>query len=505
MKRILAIAMALLLLLAACLASCGEAKDPEQDETTPDDSNHSAESATGESETEEKQIQPDLPEMNFGGKEVHCLHWTLGEDGVGGGWIPWEEIAVEQPDGEVMSQAVYDRNGYVEEKYGVQISTEYAQANTELPNRILRAVSTNDPAYSFIVERSLDLRTMWTSGSFYNLKGEELSYLDLSKPWWNKDSLEAFTFGNVTQFASSDMLVLDKSETGVVLFSTSLQTDLGLDDYYQLARDGKWTWDALIRNSEICVSDLDGNLTMDAADRYGSCGNRAPSNYLYVGSGLHFAQVDRDGYIYSDVYSQESINLMQDIHERILYQDFHAHSDHIPDFGLSRKFMANEIEFLFYSVKIANSFRTMETDYGILPIPKYDEEQTRYYNLVMPDGDSVLAVPISNDDPEVTGFVLEALSAKSYYTVYPSFYEVVLKGKSTRDQESREMLDLIFQNRTYDTGLVHGLGGFTNAYVTYAANHYGEVGFVSLCEEYDDIIDSALEDINKLIDDWNKQ
>ena len=41
-------------------------------------------------------------------------------------------------------------------------------------------------------------------------------------------------------------------------------------------------------------------------------------------------------------------------------------------------------------------------------------------------------------------FLNKALSAESMYTLTPAFYDVVLKTKAARDEDSAAMLDLIF-------------------------------------------------------------
>ena len=51
--------------------------------------------------------------------------------------------------------------------------------------------------------------------------------------------------------------------------------------------------------------------------------------------------------------------------------------------------------------------------------------------------------------------IIEALSAESFYTVYPMFYERVLLGASARDAECKEMLRTIFSSRTYDIGMIY--------------------------------------------------
>ena len=41
----------------------------------------------------------------------------------------------------------------------------------------------------------------------------------------------------------------------------------------------------------------------------------------------------------------------------------------------------------------------------------------------------------------------------------PAYYEVMLTTKLTRDNESAEMLDIIFSSRIYDNGEIYDFGG----------------------------------------------
>jgi hypothetical protein len=40
-------------------------------------------------------------------------------------------------------------------------------------------------------------------------------------------------------------------------------------------------------------------------------------------------------------------------------------------------------------------------------------------------------------------------------TVKPAYYDRTLKGKHARDDESQEMLDIIFSTRNYDVGWIY--------------------------------------------------
>ncbi|MBQ7337022.1 MAG: hypothetical protein IJW40_01055 [Clostridia bacterium] len=499
--KLLSVLLALIMVLSM-LAACAQEteKDPAAD---PGNNNPQTPDTEDDPPAEEEKLLPNLPAIDFNQAEFHCLHWNL-DSIVGGNWVPWEEIAIEDPTGDMLDDQVWRRNSYVEETYNVVITTEYCMANTEMPTKIRAATSTNDDTYQMMVQRSANLTSMWTEGLFYNLRGEEMHHIDLEQPWWNQSSVETFTFGNVTQFAASEMLLLDKSETGCVFFSTVLQNDFSLPNFYEMVEEGEWTWEALRESAEIVVDDLNGDDVMDANDRWGSSGNRAPLPYLYVASGYSFAEIDEDGHIFTTIGEDESIDFLVEIHDEMIYQDSHAHSDVIPDFGIAKKFKANEVLFTYYSVKMSNNLRDMESNYGILPMPKYDKYQDNYYNLIMPDGDSVIGVPISCGDTELTSLVIEALSAESYYTVYPAFYDVVLMSKFTRDAESQDMLKIIFDTRVYDIGAIYGLGNYHGQLITYAATHYGDSNIASLYAANENAITASIKQLNDLIDQWNE-
>lgn len=93
----------------------------------------------------------------------------------------------------------------------------------------------------------------------------------------------------------------------------------------------------------------------------------------------------------------------------------------------------------------------MDEDFGIIPWPKYDETIDNYYANV-DAGCNLFIVPVTNPDPEKASVILEALAYESYLTVIPTYYDVVLTTKFTRDAESVEMLDIIRAGRVFDIG-----------------------------------------------------
>ncbi|MBO5842350.1 MAG: hypothetical protein J6R46_05070, partial [Clostridia bacterium] len=104
----------------------------------------------------------------------------------------------------------------------------------------------------------------------------------------------------------------------------------------------------------------------------------------------------------------------------------------------------------------ATDMRDMQDDFGILPQPKFDEKQEEYLSFVN-GAASVACVPksLSEEQLEITGYMMEVLASSSYYMVTETLYEKVAKSKTARDPESAAMVDVIIRNKVFDFGYTH--------------------------------------------------
>ena len=137
----------------------------------------------------------------------------------------------------------------------------------------------------------------------------------------------------------------------------------------------------------------------------------------------------------------------------------------------------------------------MEGDFGILPLPKYDVSQEKYRSPVNPYSGAVIGVPPTVSDFERTGIILEAMAAESRYTLLPAYYDTLLMRKYIRDDESSDMLDIIFSNIVYDTGAVYNFGNVFTDFIGLASNNDRNV--ISLYERRLGVMEK---DIAKTID-----
>jgi hypothetical protein len=95
------------------------------------------------------------------------------------------------------------------------------------------------------------------------------------------------------------------------------------------------------------------------------------------------------------------------------------------------------------------NLRNMSDDFGVLPLPKYNEAQENYSTYVHGIS-STMVIPQGSKNYEEMSKVIETMAILSGKMVKPTYYDLVLKRKTVRDEDSAGMLDIIFSNRTYD-------------------------------------------------------
>ena len=106
---------------------------------------------------------------------------------------------------------------------------------------------------------------------------------------------------------------------------------------------------------------------------------------------------------------------------------------------------------------LANAYVTLrdtDIDFGLIPFPKFDEQQDGYKSYVMATN-GVICVGKSATDTDRTGILVEAFAAETYKQVIPIYYDVALTNKYLRDEGSVDMLDIIRGGIVYDFGFVY--------------------------------------------------
>ena len=428
---------AALLLLCMGLLSCGDAADTPA--TTQADT--SADTASVTEEVTTSLFSDDLGEMDFGGKEFRIR--TIENGNV------HSYVDVAEPSAEVFDQALYTRNRAVEERFHIKIMETVAEDSGSLVKNLILA---GDDAFEMGTLRCTDALTFWEDNLIHDIS--VLPHLNLDKPYWAKKLNESISIGGYqyTAIGDYDINVLDL--TFAMLFNKKMVSDYDFESPYTLVSEGRWTFDTMLTMMNEVVSDVNGDDKMPEADCWGYLADpRMVLPGFWIGAGEMSILKDSDDCPYINMGSERFVEVFNRIFE-ITYDagtryqtkasDSDVPTEHIPIFSENRAL------FMDISLFHLQSLRNMEADFGIIPYPKYDEAQEEYYSRVSYYWANI--VPVTNSDLDMTGAILEALNSASATTAVPAYYEIALKTKYSRDEESAAMLDLIFDNRVVDIG-----------------------------------------------------
>lgn len=68
----------------------------------------------------------------------------------------------------------------------------------------------------------------------------------------------------------------------------------------------------------------------------------------------------------------------------------------------------------------------------------------------------MFAIPSTCRKAEAASAVLEAMAAETYRTVTPAYFEIALKTKYSRDDDTSRMLDIIVGSVKFDLAYIYG-------------------------------------------------
>lgn len=485
MKKTLIIVLSVLLAVAMLLCSC------ETTEISQEVSDFSAEESTPVEESVSKDIIPEKKSLN---REINvlCTDWTSASIIAYTGEILYstEENASAV---DVAKKAVID---WVETEYDCTIDGILTKDN---PVTIMtNMVTTGTYSYDIVFHAANTMCSMVSNGLLTDLN--KVSTLHLENSWWDQNAVRDLSIANHLYFVNGDINTYDDLGTWVLLFNKTLKEKMNIDeDFYASARNKNgWTFDHIIELCKDRTYDSNGDGVVDEFDTW-AFGTETYNTYVTcVAGGIKIAEKDDADipYLTIEKKREQTFNILQKC------VDFYNSADvMVANGGKYNKYASpweetvlkafTEGRELFYECGLLHvaTFRSMDDEFGILPIPMSVEGQDDYYTTVSTGNASFMAIPFGVPDVEDLGLVIEAIAMKSQELVTPEFYEIQLKYRDFHDDESAEMLDLIFASRSFDIGAMFSWGNMLGQYTAQDTN------FASRFDAVIDTANNALEDM----------
>ena len=453
-----------LLLVSAMLAltaiSCGNSTEPDepQDTTTAAVGGEVTTVATTEqaTETTKDPNASDLPDdLSYNGETINII--SRDSD-----WVR-DEIWIEQLNGDVVNDAVFQRNSAVEERLGVKINniTISGTDNYAVSDEVRVAVKAGSDEYD-ILANSVYSSIMYSAENiFHNLYNCE--YLDLEKPYWAQGFNQAASFGEAQYMCTGAAALTLYRYMFVTFFNKDVLAEVTDTNLYEVVNQGKWTLDYHNELAGQFYTDLNGNGQSDEADRYGFvCTNMAYIDAYWSSCQLPILTKDENNaYLYSVDLDKVSaavdkiLKLWYDCEGSYIFESVSDAENQLIGTRAIAERRSATTTLRLVSVE-TDEFRNMTDRYGIIPIPKMDENQTDYQTFLHDQFTAFgIVSSVKEDRLQMMGAFLEAMAEESYKSLVPTYYELALKTKYVSDEESGQMLDMIYRSVYIDAGVLY--------------------------------------------------
>ena len=487
MKRIICILIAAQMLL---LAACGSGDESGKETTV---GNIGGETTPSYTATSEQDRIDELGEHNFGGKKFTILDANAHPD--------WHvNIHGDSLNGDIVNDALYERDLAISDKFGVDIDyVQMTDAKTGT-DAMKKGVFAGDDEFTMCIStiKGGTLGTIVSDGVLANLCDNQ--YLSLDQSWWSYLFEKNLKLDGKMYFTTGDISPTMYQMPHCLYLNTKLAEDYQVDteELCQLVRDGKWTLDELISRVNGLNQDLNGDGKMEPTeDFFGLAFNtNSTQNNLdsfVVDAGVTLSNITKDGKgLEINIMNEYTLKILDKV--KNLYIDKYKFGDQWE--YINSAFKDGRALFMYHMTESAQNFlRDMEDDYMILPMPKGEVAQDDYHSYVNAWADAFVAIP-TNADNELAGVVTEALAFWSWKYIRPKSYEMTYKLKTARNDNSAEMLDIVFSTLCLDFNYIYDFGG------TFTALRSVIGGDKELASALASKMDKANSEIEKLVTSW---
>ena len=402
--------------------------------------------------------------------------------------------------GDTLDDATYMRNFEAEQKFGITIKEETQQYD-QLSSYAKTLILAEEDIYDVMYIRCDELTPLIAENLFVDLL--QVKELNMDKVWWDQPLIKYNIIEDRLFYATSDLHLMAFEAVWALYFNEDMMSDLGLTAPYAEALSGKWTFD---KYSEFCkaAANLNGDssYTFDANGKatYGTVttpGIVAPICYAFHATeATRNAQGKYEFTAHTDTRYQDAMTKLIGFIGGNDGQTAVVPNTDFGEDGYFTTFMNERALFLTAELKGCTILREWEGNFGLLPLPKYDEAQDGYGAYVI-DRCLSFCIPNTNTNLERTGIIIDYLTYKSYESVVPRYYDIHVGLKSLTKQESKDVLAVIRGSR----------GGTPALFYRWTAGYVGALGriivdgnnaLISTIETYKSACEAAIKETYNL-------
>ena len=398
--------------------------------------------------------------------------------------------------GSTMVSAQENRTAKIQELYGVTINWLQPTQKNRLTHDIEIARNVDGLYYEIAYPRGYDLFAL--IGLVYDLNNRE--YIDFNNSYFSQDANKAFTVSGHTFFADGDFNFVNEEISFNILYNkTLLNEKYGIESLYNEVKNGTWTYDKFVSLIRSMYKD-NGNGEVDDLDTYGF-GTRDLYKF-YRSFGIYGLSAKEKGY---EITEKSDITKLNNVIRAIL--DLRTNSQWAREFSsidaIDSAFENGRL--LFYSdfCQRTVTFTSESFSMGILPYPKLDQEQDRYYtpiqNAYLP---IFMCIPKTTSDREMSDYFFDVLSWTGKEYVTAAYYDIKMSqfNESDRSENMDVLKNYVWNNIMYDPAELLFMQTSMFGGIEKKAVEKGYNDFENVYSTYEEGINVNLHSLNSNID-----
>ncbi|MBQ2729432.1 MAG: hypothetical protein IJF69_01515 [Clostridia bacterium] len=337
--------------------------------------------------------------------------------------------------GKVISDDLTERNSAVENTLGISLYTEEKDADTML-KEIKAAVRAGDYYADIIMYPQNMIGAFVKGGAVINMKS--LPGFETDSGYFFPSAVASGTGGDAV-YAVAGPASLDPDGLSCIYFNKDMIEKAGLESPYELVDRGEWTLDKYVEY-------LNAGATLEG-DYYGYAAQNT-SHYLvdlfYFGAGHKLINSVFGYYPQLNMSGDKVVPTVEKIRNATLNAESSGSA-----LTAIETFKSGNTLFLIERLDTMKTLANIGTDWGILPMPKYDSAQKKYCTLAYYEEAMFFGVVSTATNYEMTADVIACLNIMSYgYT--KDAYVTNASYNYLRDNKSIRMLSIVVENPVYD-------------------------------------------------------
>ena len=474
MKRFLALALSIVMVLSVCLlAGCSgntettdSSKKTETSATTGTTANQggntsdgttsanqggATETTTETTTTETEDTTPDgykklagYEDIDFGGKTFVIA----AADGSSDGFNTAKEVYSEESD--AISVAVRERNLIMKQLYNCNIELNSSDGPAGLA---MNEVTSNQHTIDFYTHH-YSVGGVATNGNNYNLY---TLGIDLTNDWYDQQYVETYTIKNASGQDTLYSIVGDFALSAfgcahAIVFNKDVYESSPIsDNIYELVANKEWTMDKFVEMAKAAAKEASGNteLHYDEGDILGWIRTGHATHGLHAASGLSIIGTQDKAYTFEAQSNTAQWTTVIDkaIEVWAIPEAETLGYSSIPP-ALAGGYALFASELLSSALEGLKDYENIRV--GLVPYPMYSTSQENYAHYVDNHVYSY-SVPVSVSEIDEMGDFIELYAYHSKYIVRTAWIDTYAYEYCS-DPESAETLNIILDSRTYDPG-----------------------------------------------------